>query len=151
MTAPETGGGRVLALDVGTRRIGVAVCDPSRQLASPLSPLLRSAIAADGAAVTALLAEFQTHMLVIGHPRRLSGERGPAALAVEAYVAQLRRHLPPEVEISLVDERLTTVVALRSLQAQGVRGKAQRARVDGLAATEILTTWLAQQQRSDGS
>jgi putative holliday junction resolvase len=142
--------GRVLALDVGSRRLGVAVSDPTGTVASPLVTLPRRAPAADAAALARLAAEHDATTLVVGLPRSLGGGEGPAARAVRAYVDQLSAHLPG-LRVELVDERLSTAAAERALIAGGVRRADRRAAVDQVAASLFLQVWLdAARQRREG-
>jgi len=129
--------GVLLGVDVGTVRVGVAVSDPSGILATPVATLPR-AEALDG--VVALVAEREAVEVVGGHPRHLSGAAGASARDAEAFAASLRERVG--VPVTLVDERLTTVTATRTLAERGVRGKAQRAVVDQAAAVAILQSAL---------
>jgi putative pre-16S rRNA nuclease len=133
--------GRVLALDVGTRRLGVAVSDPTGTLASPLITVERSTPERDAAALARLAAEQGANMVVTGLPVALSGREELAARDVRAYVADLAGRLP-QLAFELVDERFSTVVAERALAAQGVPGRARRQVVDQLAASVFLQAWL---------
>ena len=133
--------GRVLALDVGSRRLGVAVSDPTGTVASPLATLPRRTPASDADALGALAAEQAARVVVVGLPVTLAGREGPAAHAVRAYLAELERLLP-ELEFRLADERLSTVAAERALIGGGVRRRDRRAVVDRVAASVFLQTWL---------
>jgi putative holliday junction resolvase len=133
--------GRVLALDVGTRRLGVAVSDPSRTVASPLATISRRDPASDAAALAALAAEQDATIIVAGLPVTLAGTEGPAAKAVRAYLEELRPLLGGLV-IELADERLSTVAAERALVGGGVRRRDRRQVVDQVAASVFLQTWL---------
>jgi len=133
--------GRVLGLDVGSRRLGVAVSDPSGTVASPLATLQRRGPAEDATALGRLAAEQDAATVVVGLPLTLSGREGPAAAAVRAYVAELRPLLPG-LAFELVDERLSTAAAERALIAGGVRRQGRRAVVDQVAASLFLQTWL---------
>jgi putative holliday junction resolvase len=133
--------GRVLALDVGSRRLGVAVSDPTGTVASPLVTLPRRGPAADAAALARLADEHQAAMLVVGLPRTLPGGEGPAAKAVRSYVDELGTHLPG-LRVELVDERLSTVAAERAMIEGGVRRADRRAAVDQVAASLFLQVWL---------
>ena len=137
--------GRVLALDVGTRRLGVAVSDPSRMVASPLATILRQDPASDAAALAALAAEQDATTIVAGLPVTLAGTEGPAARAVRAYLEELRPLLGGLV-IELADERLSTVAAERALVGGGVRRRDRRQVVDQVAASVFLQTWLDQRR-----
>lgn len=124
-----------LAVDVGTVRVGVAACDPGARLAFPVATLAR-----DGSTVTRLAAEARERAAVevlIGLPRTLAGHDGPAACAAREFAAELAAALDG-VPVRLVDERLTTVVAARSLRAAGIGSRAGRAVIDQQAAVELL-------------
>ena len=133
--------GRVLGLDVGSRRLGVAVSDPSGTVASPLVTLARRGPAEDAGALGRLATEQDATTVVVGLPLTLAGREGPAAGAVRAYLDQLRPLLP-RLEFELTDERLSTVAAERALVAGGVRRQSRRAVVDQVAASLFLQAWL---------
>lgn len=140
---------RVLALDLGSRRIGVAVSDAGGVLASPRPPVLRSGDrTADHVAIAALVAEEEAGSVVVGLPLSLDGSTGRAATLVLEEVGALRSTLAVPVE--LADERLTTVSAVRRLQARGVPAKRQRSVVDGEAAAVLLQAWLDRDGHHDG-
>ena len=133
--------GRVLALDVGTRRLGVAVSDPTGTVAGPLATLPRRTPAEDARALAALAAEHGATSLVVGLPVTLAGREGPAAAAVRAYLDELAPLLGG-LAVELADERLSTVAAERALLGGGVRRRARREVVDQVAASVFLQTWL---------
>jgi putative Holliday junction resolvase len=133
--------GRVLALDVGSRRLGVAMSDPTGTVASPLVTLARRGPAEDAGELARLAAEHGATTLVVGLPRNLRGAEGPAAKAVRAYAEELRARLPG-LRLELADERLSTVAAERALVAGGVRRGDRRAVVDQVAASLFLQVWL---------
>ena len=133
--------GRVLGLDVGSRRLGVAVSDPTGTVASPLTTLARRTPDEDVRALAGLAAEHEAAVVVVGLPVTLAGREGPAARAVRAYLEQLRSRLP-ELDFRLADERLSTVAAERALVGGGVRRRARRAVVDQVAASLFLQAWL---------
>ena len=134
------GRGVRIGVDVGSVRVGVAVSDPDGILATPVTTLARAEDGADLDALAALVAERDAVEVVVGHPRHLSGAVGSAAKDAEAYAAALRDRVA--VPVRLVDERLTTVTATRTLAERGVRGRAQRAVVDQAAAVAILQSAL---------
>jgi putative holliday junction resolvase len=138
---------RVLALDVGSRRLGVAVSDPTGTLATPLVTLPRRDPGEDASAIERLAAEHGAGVVVVGLPVSLSGRDGPAARSVRAYVEQLRQ-AAPGLDFELVDERLSTVAAERALVAGGVRRRARRELVDQVAASVFLQSWLDSRRRS---
>jgi putative Holliday junction resolvase len=124
-------------VDVGSVRVGVAVSDPRGILATPVATLPRATALDD---LVALVAEREAVEVVVGHPRHLSGATGASAKDAEAFAESLRARV--DVPVRLVDERLTTVTATRTLAERGVRGKAQRAVVDQAAAVAILQSAL---------
>jgi putative Holliday junction resolvase len=142
--------GRVLALDVGTRRLGVAVSDPTGTLASPLVTLQRGTVEADAAALARLVTEHEATLIVAGLPVALNGREELAARTVRDYLAALTPHLPPHVTFELSDERMTTVVAQRSLAAAGMPGRRRKDVVDQLAASVILQGWLDRRRGGPG-
>jgi putative Holliday junction resolvase len=135
---------RSAAIDLGSRRIGVAVSDSQGTLASPRCTVERSGdAAADRAAVVAVVLEAEAERLIVGLPLSLDGRRRQAAVAAEEEAVALRALLAPHaVEVETFDERLTTVTAERSLAAAGHSGKARRKVVDQAAAAVLLQAWL---------
>ena len=130
---------RVLGLDLGTRRIGVAVS--AATIATPYSVLESSADrSADHAAIAALVDELGAERVVVGLPLSLDGKMGPAARAAAEEAEILGDVLAVPVET--YDERLTTVTADRSLSSLGLSGQARRRVVDKVAAAVILQAWL---------
>jgi len=138
------GRGRVAALDLGTRRIGVAYSDSGRTIASPWGTIERSGDPArDRAAVLEAVREVEASTVVVGLPLSLSGDVGPAARAALEEAAALRALLEPlGVSVETADERFTTVEAERSLRAAGRSGKKARGVVDAAAAMVLLQAWL---------
>jgi len=127
-----------LGVDVGTVRVGVAACDPSGLLASPVSTLRRDTHAlTDIANIATLVADLGAVEVIVGLPRSLSGKEGPAAVAARAYARQVAERVAP-VPVRLVDERLSTVSATRALGESGVRGRERRAVIDQQAAVTFL-------------
>jgi putative Holliday junction resolvase len=134
--------GRVLALDLGEARIGVALTDAERTVALPHGTIRVAGGVEDLRAVAALVAETGATDVVVGHPLGLSGDRGPAARRAEAF-AQGLRQLMPGIPVHLQDERLSTVEAERGLREAGASGRRRRSRVDAVAASVILEGWLS--------
>ena len=134
--------GRILGVDLGARRIGLAVSDPSGIIASPHGTIERSGDShRDRVAIVAAANEAEASIIVVGLPREMSGRMGPAAKAARAEVEALRV-LAPTLQFELVDERMTTVIAQRSLIDAGVRRKARKQTVDKVAAAVILRSYL---------
>lgn len=133
--------GRVVGIDLGQRRIGVAVSDSGRVLAVPHSVVERRGdAAAERAELARVVGEIGAVAVVVGYPLSLDGSRGPAAVAAEAEAEALAEALGLPVE--LADERLSTAGAHRSLTSAGLGGRARRKVVDQVAASVILQGWL---------
>lgn len=131
--------GRVLGLDLGDARIGVAVSDPDRRLALPFGTV-RAGAPQDVKAISALVADNDISEVVVGHPLSLSGDAGPRADGAEAFADVLRDVLP--VPVVLQDERMSTVEAEKALSIAGAKGRKRRGLVDASAATVILQSYL---------
>jgi putative holliday junction resolvase len=145
--------GRVLGVDLGSHRIGLALSDPLGVLAGPLTVLRRTGDrAADHAAILDAAIGNEAAVIVVGVPLSLStGRPGPAARAALDEVAELRERAAaahPPVAVDICDERLTTVTAQRTLAAGGVRARDRRAVVDKVAAAVMLQSWLDARARS---
>ena len=136
-----------MALDVGERRIGVAVGDESGTIATPLGTVKRGRD--EVAEIGRLIEEWAVDRLVVGLPTGLSGREGPQAARVRAYVADLEAALEPGLPIDYWDERLTTAIAERSLIEAGVRRARRRDRVDAVAAAVILQGYLDAKRRRE--
>ena len=137
--------GRFLGLDVGRRRLGVAVSDPLGVLASPQGLI---AVGADGGLgeVCALVERLAITRIVVGLPLSLAGDETEEAQHVRAWVEQLRRHV--EVPIEMWDERLSTVAAERALLEGGMRREKRNQRRDAVAAALVLQSYLDAQKTS---
>jgi putative Holliday junction resolvase len=133
--------GRVLALDLGEVRIGLALSDPLGITANPLEPLMSAGVRKDLERVVGLVGEHGVVTVVVGLPLLLSGEEGQGAAAARRFAARLRERLG-DVDVELWDERLTTVQAERTLIAANVKRRKRRQVVDGLAAVLILENYL---------
>jgi putative Holliday junction resolvase len=127
---------RLMALDLGEARIGVALSDESGTLASGLATLRARGPRRDAQQIAALVREHGVKELVVGLPLRLDGSRGPQAEKVLALVERLRR--VTGVPVVTRDERLTSVEAAQRLAEAGVRGRARKERLDQAAACLIL-------------
>ena len=132
--------GRVLAIDPGSRRVGVAVSDPSATIAQPLSVIAASPEATLVQRLAALAREEEASELVVGLPRRLDGSLGPEAQAARSLADELRR--ATGLAVTLVDERLTSAAAERALLSGGVSRARRRQLSDQVAATMILQSFL---------
>jgi putative holliday junction resolvase len=135
-----------LALDWGRARIGVAASDRDALLAFPVETVPTSPQAIER--IKALVAEYEPIELVLGLPRNLAGEDGPAAMAMREVAAALCQAMP-DLHLRLVDERMTTVTASRQLSSAGRNTRKQRAVIDQAAAVALLETAM-QQERNTG-
>lgn len=127
-----------LGIDVGSVRIGVAASDPDGRLAVPVTVVRRDRRGgADLDAIAAVAAEREAVEIVVGLPRSLSGNEGPAAALAREYAERLAAKVDP-LPVRLVDERLSTVEATRGMRAAGVDSRAGRETVDAAAAAVIL-------------
>jgi putative pre-16S rRNA nuclease len=137
---------RALGLDLGSKRIGVAVSDLTGTIASPLTVIQRGRSRRhDHQRIADLVRAEEAECVVVGMPRSLSGADGPAARAARAEVSALATVVGVPVETH--DERFTTVTANRALAESGVRGQARRQVVDKVAAAVILQAWLDGRRR----
>jgi putative Holliday junction resolvase len=136
---------RILAVDWGERRIGLAVSDPLGVLASPLPTLEIRGEAQAVARVADTIRELEADAVVVGLPLTLSGERGPAAEAAERFAARLAGAC--SVPVTLYDERLTSALAERRLREAGTKPRRGKGRVDQEAAVVLLESWLARHGR----
>lgn len=140
---------RVLAIDPGTVRLGLALSDPSGVIAQPLSVLTRRSLREDLESLARIADEHDVDRVLIGLPRLMDGRLDTAARAAQAFGADVEKALGRPVEYW--DERLTTVAAERYLIAQGKRRQKRRGDVDRMAATLLLQGYLDYQaQRTSG-
>lgn len=140
---------RLLALDVGDRRVGVAVSDATGLIATPLTVVRRASKAEDFAKIARLVREQRAEGLVVGHPLDQDGRAGPQAQRIERYAAALEEALLAEgldVPLLLWDERMSTVRAQEAMIAAGRKAEDRRARIDAVAAAVILQDYLDEQR-----
>jgi putative Holliday junction resolvase len=132
---------RAVGLDLGTRRVGVALSDSAGMVATPYDVLTRSGDRMrDHGRIAELVGEAGAEVVVVGLPLSLDGSVGPAARKILDETDELRARLP--VGVVTWDERMSTVEAQQSLRAAGVKGRKGRRVVDQVAATVILQSWL---------
>ena len=132
---------RALGLDLGSRRIGVAVSDPGGILATPCAVIERSGDETlDHRRILELASEWEADRIVVGLPLSLDGSVGPAAEAALGEVERLGA--TTELPVDTYDERFTTVTADRHLRQQNLNGKARRRVIDQAAAAVMLQSWL---------
>ena len=131
---------RSLGLDIGDKRIGVALSDPEGVLASPLTIINCKNEAADIEAIMAIISQYEVGQIVVGLPRSMDGSIGKQADKVKAFTQKLSSHI--EVPVEYRDERLTTVSAKRLTQSVGKKKSRTKARDDAIAAALILQGYL---------
>ena len=141
LPARQRRAGRVLGIDVGTVRVGVALSDVTGTLASPLETLRRARDESDLDHLAALVLEHEVTEVVVGEPRHLSGASGASAQDASAYSRALAGRIG-DVPVHLVDERLSTVTAASHLRAGGRDSREQRSVIDQAAAVVILQHFL---------
>ncbi|MCB1014166.1 MAG: Holliday junction resolvase RuvX [Acidimicrobiales bacterium] len=140
--------GRVLGIDLGQRRIGLAISDPDRRVATPDRVIARTRDAErDRRAIAAVADEWEASLVVVGLPLSLDGSDGPAAVAARAEATRIGEVTGRPVET--YDERFTTVTAERTLAEQDVRGQDRRKVVDMVAAAVLLQAWLDRRTPQD--
>ena len=137
--------GRILALDLGSKTIGVAVSDGLGITAQGVEVIRRTNIKADLARVRELIAQYEAVEVVVGLPRSLNNELGPQAEKVQAFVNRLQPQI--SVPITLVDERFSTTIAQRSMIEGDLSRKHRKGIVDKIAAQVILQTYLDRQKK----
>jgi len=131
---------RILALDHGTKRIGVAVSDEMKMIAQPLEYVPAEPFADFLTRLKEIILEKEVDLILIGMPRNMDGSYGPAALKVQEFVAAIRVAIT--VPIKTWDERLTSAQAQRFLIQGGVRRKERKEKVDKTAAAILLQSYL---------
>jgi len=137
-----------LGVDVGSVRVGLAASDPDGILATPVETIGRDLqLGTDLGVIAAVVLDRQVLEVVVGLPRSLSGDEGPAARGARTYASALAARISP-IPVRLIDERLTTIDAHRTLRDSGVPGRAQRAVVDQAAAVLILQAALDAEKSS---
>ncbi len=131
---------RILALDHGTKRIGIALSDELKMIAQPIEFVPAEPMAAFLARLKQLLSEKEVELILVGVPRNMNGSYGPAALKVEEFVAALRATVT--IPIKTWDERLTSAQANRYLIEGNVRREKRKEKVDKMAAAILLQSYL---------
>ena len=139
--------GRLMALDVGSKTIGVATSDALRMLATPLTTIKRSKLAADLGALADLAKKHEVKALAIGLPLNMDGTEGPRCQSIRQFAANIAAHAPPALAtlpVVLQDERMSTAAVTRGMIDDYDMSRAKRAeRVDAAAAAWILESALA--------
>lgn len=137
---------RMMGLDVGRKRIGIAVCDESELVATPKQTLNRVGTRKDIAKLLSFAAAESVEKIIVGMPLSLDGSEGPQAEFVARFVAELQDATPLPVET--IDERWTSVEAEDAMIAHGLKGRKRRKLVDKVAASFILQRYLDAQGKT---
>jgi putative Holliday junction resolvase len=135
----------VLAVDPGSRRVGLALSDPTGTIAQPLATIPAEPAETLVTRLADLARSHGAEGIVVGLPRRLDGSLGPEAKAARELATELRR--TSRLPVELVDERLTTAAAERSLLESGMRRQKRRANIDRVAAAILLQSHLDRRHR----
>ena len=132
--------GRILCLDVGEKRIGIAISDPDMSIAFPHKVLNRTSLEKDLRAISDVIEEKKAVKLVVGHPISLSGGKSQQTLLVEEFTEEIKKEIG--IETILWDERLSTSEADKSLSSMGTESRKRRGKIDEIAASLILQNYL---------
>jgi len=132
---------KIMAVDFGDTRTGLAMCDRTEFLASPIGVITEKDFYVTAKKVAAAAVEYEAGMIVVGHPLNMNGTRGPRAELCEKFADRLRTLV--KVPVRLWDKRATTVSATGILNETNVRGKKRKETIDAVAATLILESFLA--------
>ena len=140
---------RIMALDIGEVRIGIAVSDPSEKLASPVCVLPSTEVLSNAKSFKRVLEDWDPEMFLFGLPKTLSGSEGPQAQRVRKAADTIARNAGLPYEFG--DERLSSAEAKRSLRESGLSEREMRGKVDMIAASLFLQSWLdARLRRAEG-
>jgi putative holliday junction resolvase len=137
---------RLLCLDVGDRRVGIAFGDSTVRIATPVDVLTRVSLAEDARAFALTVRKYDPEKLIVGLPRNMDGTIGTQAQSVMTYIEPIANAL--KLPFEYWDERLTTMAAMERRNETGARGKKSRVHIDALAAAVILQDYL-DSQRND--
>jgi putative holliday junction resolvase len=138
-----------LALDVGSKRIGVAGCDGTGLIATGLMTIDRSSFEQDVEIIRQLIVERSVSVLVVGLPYTLAGELGAQARQVQKFARRVSKAV--ELPVEYIDERLTSVTAEQLMMAEGKSPRNDKGMIDRKAAALILQDWLNQRRAQLGS
>lgn len=131
---------RIMALDIGEVRVGIAISDPGERVASPVTVLPSAEVKACAKPFMRVLEDWEPELLVSGLPYTLSGEEGPQAARIRTFAAEVSKRTGIPVEFS--DERLSSTEAKRSLREKGMSEREMRGKIDMIAASIFLQSWL---------
>lgn len=140
---------RILAIDYGRKRIGVAISDEFGLIARPLAVVVRKNRETDLKRLREICAEHSVGRIIVGHPLHITGETGAMAREAEAFAARLAKAL--RIETEMVDERLTSWQARETLSETGNNTPAKRGAIDDVAAAVLLRDYLEHRREAVGS
>jgi putative Holliday junction resolvase len=131
---------RIMALDIGEKRVGVAISDPRENVASPVTVLPAAEVRANGRSFRRVIEDWEPELLLSGLPFTLAGEEGPQAHRIREFAQVVSENTGLPVEFA--DERLSSTEAKRFLREKGLSEKEMRGKVDMIAASIFLQAWL---------
>ena len=129
-----------MALDIGEKRVGVAISDPDGRVASPVCVLPAEEVRSGARSFRMLIEDWEPELLLCGLPYTLAGEEGPQAERIRAFAQEISKKV--DIPCDFADERLSSTEAKRSLREKGLNEKAMRGKVDMIAASLFLQSWL---------
>ena len=129
-----------MALDIGEKRVGIAISDPDERVASPVVVLPAAEVRSCARSFQRVIDDWEPDLMLCGLPMTLSGEEGPQAQRVREFAADIAQSTGLPIEFA--DERLSSAQAKRSLREKGLSEKAMRGKVDMIAASLFLQAWL---------
>ena len=138
---------RALALDIGEVRVGVAVSDPAGRVASPVCVLPAAEVLSHARTFVRVLEDWEPDVLVCGRPMTLAGEEGPQAERIMAQARAIAELC--DLPLKFADERLSSAEAKRILREQGLNERSMRGKVDMVAASLFLQSWLDANEAHD--
>lgn len=138
---------RALALDIGEVRVGVAVSDPAGRVASPVCVLPAAEVLSHARSFVRVLEDWEPDVLVCGRPMTLAGEEGPQAERIMAQARAIAERC--DLPLEFADERLSSAEAKRILREQGLNERSMRGKVDMVAASLFLQSWLDANEAHD--
>lgn len=131
---------RVMALDIGKVRCGIAICDPDMKVASPLCVLSMVEVQQKAPSFRRLLEDWEPDMLLAGLPYTMAGEEGPQAASIKSIAHGIAQACA--LPLQFTDERFSSLQARRSLREKGLSEKEMRGKIDMIAASLFLQAWL---------
>lgn len=138
---------RILALDIGQVRCGIAVSDPAERVASPVCVLPAQEVRTNAKSFRRVLEDWEPEMLVSGLPLTMGGEEGPQVARIKAFAQQVSQNTG--LPLTFADERLSSREAKRILHQSGLSERQMRGKVDGVAASLTLQAWLDARRTKD--